>query len=103
MRTRMVARGMVCVAVACALAQGCRICRAGIPLLSASAVDEAFPVVPIAVVICAGMGAAIVTRLPRNRIGWLLLLQVGVGVGLVAGQLARAAAVAPDSPVPGRF
>jgi len=91
---------MVYVAVACALAQGWLLWRAGIPPLSAAAVDEGFPVVPIAVVVCAGMGAAIVTRQPRNRIGWLLLLQVGVGVGLVAGQLARAA-VAAGSPGPG--
>ena len=53
----------------------------------------------VAMVICAGMGAAIVTRLPRHRIGWLLLLQTGVGVGLVAGQIAWVA-VAPGSPLP---
>ena len=55
--------------MACAVAQGWLLRARGVPLFSAAAVDEAFPVVPVAMVICAGMGAAIVTRLPRHRIG----------------------------------
>jgi hypothetical protein len=88
---------MAGLAVACAVAQGWLLRARGVPLFSAAAVDEAFPVVPVAMVICAGMGAAIVTRLPRHRIGWLLLLQVGTGVGLVA-----LASVGPGSPIPHR-
>ena len=98
MRARTVAWAMVGLAVACAVAQGWLLWARGVPLLSALAVDDAFPVVTVAMVVCASMGALIVSRFPRHRIGWLLLLQVGVGVGLVAGQVAQLAST-PGSPV----
>jgi signal transduction histidine kinase len=82
---------MVGLAVACAVAQGWLLWARGVPLLSALAVDDAFPVVTAAMVVCVCMGAVIASRFPRHRIGWLLLLQVGVGVGLVAGQVAQLA------------
>jgi signal transduction histidine kinase len=82
---------MVGLAVVCAVAQGWLLWARGVPLLSALAVDDAFPVVTAAMVVCVCMGAVIVSRFPRHRIGWLLLLQVGVGVGLVAGQVAQLA------------
>src|SRR5690242_17782064 len=101
MRTRTWVWSVAGLAVACAIAQGWLLRARGVPLLSAAAVDEGFPVVTVAMVICTGMGAAIVTRLHRHRIGWLLLLQAGVGVGLVAGQLAWVA-TRPGSPLPSR-
>ena len=91
MRARTVAWAMVGLAVACAVAHGWLLWARGVPLLSALAVDDAFPVVTAAMVVCVCMGAVIVSRFPRHRIGWLLLLQVGVGVGLVAGQVAQLA------------
>ena len=81
-------------------AQGWLLRARGVPLLSAAAVDEAFPVVTVAMVICAGMGAAI--RHPAAVAPYRLAaaaLQAGVGVGLVAGQVAWVA-VAPGSPLP---
>jgi signal transduction histidine kinase len=98
MRARTAAWAMVGLAVACTVAHGWLLSARGVPLLSALAVDDAFPVVPVAMVVCVCMGAVIVSRFPRHRIGWLLLLQVGVGVGLVAGQVAQLASTS-GSPV----
>ncbi len=89
MRVRVAAWVLVVLAAGCAVAQGWLLRIRDVGLLSAAAVDDAFPVVPVAVVICAGMGAVVVSRFPRHLIGWLLLLQVGAGLGLVAGQVAQ--------------
>ncbi len=56
------------------------------PLLSSAVlVDQAFPLVGLGAVIGAGIGLLIVTRYPRNVIGWLFLIgQLGSITGLAA-------------------
>src|SRR4051812_32493674 len=57
----------------------------GVPLLSADAVANGFPGVPIATVVGALVGAVILSRRPRHRIGWLFCVgQLGVAAGLAA-------------------
>jgi signal transduction histidine kinase len=99
MRVRGIGWTLVGLATVCAIAQAWLLRTRNVVLLSAAAVDDAFPVVPVAIVICTGMGAVVVSRYPRHRIGWLLLLQVGAGVGLVAGQVAQLAYL-PSTPIP---
>ena len=57
------------------------------PLLSYEVlVDGTFPLVPIGAVLGAGVGALIISRDPRNRVGWLFCLgQLGNAIGLTAG------------------
>jgi hypothetical protein len=98
MRVRTVAWALVGLAAVCAIGQAWLLRIRGVALFSAAAVDDAFPVVTVAMVVCVGMGAVVVSRLPRHRIGWLLLLQVGAGIGLVAGQVAQLAST-PTSPI----
>jgi hypothetical protein len=50
-------------------------------LLSASSLGDGFPVVPLGVLLGGGVGALILSRQPRNRIGWLL------GLGGAGGAL----------------
>ena len=65
---------------------------AGVPLLSRDALDETFPIIPLAVLVGAVVGALIVDRHPRHRIGWLLCIgQAGAAVGLAAQTLDTAA------------
>jgi signal transduction histidine kinase len=72
-----------------AAAQVVLLVAAGVPLPSARAVDEAFPIITIATVVGAAVGAVIVERHPRSRIGWLLCLgHAGAAVGLAAQELA---------------
>ena len=58
----------------------------GYPMLSrAVLIDEAFPLVPIGAVVGAAVGALIVSRYPRNRVGWLFCVgQLGNAIGLAA-------------------
>ena len=78
--------------VAAAGAQTAFLITAGVPLLSVKALDQAFPVITLAIVLGAVVGAAIVQRHPRHRIGWLFCLgQAGAAVGLAAQALAHIA------------
>jgi signal transduction histidine kinase len=71
----------------------------GVPLLSADAVANGFPGVPIATVVGALVGAVILSRRPRHRIGWLFCVgQLGVAAGLAA-RAAGDAALAGDVPL----
>jgi len=54
-------------------------------LLSAASIDEGFPTIPLGVVLSAIVGALVLTRHPRHRVGWLLSIgAAGVAVGFVA-------------------
>ncbi|HEU4424136.1 MAG TPA: hypothetical protein VFR67_16520, partial [Pilimelia sp.] len=54
-------------------------------LLSAASINEGFPIIPLGVVLSAIVGALVLTRHPRHRIGWLLSISAaGVAVGFVA-------------------
>ncbi len=57
---------------------------AGIPLLSETTFRNAFPVVNLGTVVGALVGALILSRHPRHRIGWLFCWgQLGVATGLL--------------------
>jgi signal transduction histidine kinase len=72
----------------------------GLPLVAAESLDEPFPTVTIAVAIGSVIGAAIVDRHPRHRVGWLICAgQAGAALGLAAQALALAVLVG-DLPVP---
>ena len=74
--------------LACA-AQAVLMLAAGIPLFSSEALQEAFPIIPLALVIGAVIGALIIGRHPRHRIGWLFCVgQAGAAVGLAAQAIA---------------
>ena len=61
----------------------------GVPLVSAAALDQAYPIVPIALIVGAVVGALIVQRHPAHRIGWLLCVgQVGSAFGLAVQSVA---------------
>ena len=48
-------------------------------------VDHVFPLLGIGAVIGAGVGALIISRYPRNLVGWLFLIgQLGNAIGLAA-------------------
>ena len=52
-------------------------------------VDGTFPLVPIGALLGAAVGALIISRDPRNRVGWLFCLgQLGNAIGLTAGTYA---------------
>jgi signal transduction histidine kinase len=54
-------------------------------LLSAASITEGFPIIPLGVVLSAVVGALVLTRHPRHRIGWLLsIAAAGVAAGFVA-------------------
>ena len=62
----------------------------GVPWLSATAFANAFPVVNFATVVGALVGAVILTRHPRHRIGWLFCWgQFGVALGLLMSRDSR--------------
>lgn len=68
---------------ACAVVQGVLLLSADIPLWSYQIlVDEGFPLVPIGSVLGAAVGALIISRYPRNLIGWLFAAgQLGNEIG----------------------
>jgi hypothetical protein len=71
----------------------------GIALFSVATFREGFPILTLAAVIGATVGALIVSRQPDNRIGWLLCIgQVGTIVGLVVADYGRDAF---DGRIPG--
>ena len=87
-------------------AQAFLLAAAGVPLLSAAAVGEGFPGIPLATVVGALVGAVILSRHPRHRVGWLFCLgQLGVAIGLAAraaGNLALADGRFPHGGAHGR-
>jgi signal transduction histidine kinase len=92
--------GLTVVALA---AQAVFLVVAGVPLLSAEALEDTFPIIPVALVLGAVLGVLVVGRHPTHRVGWLLLLgQAGAAVGLAAQSLARAAAT-PGTGLPERL
>ena len=68
---------------ACAVVQGVLLLGMDIPLLSYQIlVDEGFPLVPIGSVLGSAVGALIISRYPRNLIGWLFAAgQLGNVIG----------------------
>ena len=70
--------------------QGVLLAAASTPLLSYDVlVDQAFPLLGIGAIVGAGVGALIVSRYPRNLIGWLFLVsQLGQAFGLAAAAFA---------------
>jgi hypothetical protein len=79
---------LVGLTVAGVVAQTVLLVAAGVPLLSREALDDTFPIIPLAALVGAVVGALIVGRHPRHRIGWLLCVgQAGVAVGLAAQTL----------------
>lgn len=66
--------------------QGVFVAASNFPMTSYEVlVDQAFPLLGIGAIVGAGVGALIVSRYPRNLIGWLLLVgQLGSAIGLAA-------------------
>ena len=74
---------LAAVTVLACVAQGLLLAVAGVPLFSAEALDQAFPIIDIALVIGAAVGAMIISRHPGHRIGWLFCVgQAGAAIGL---------------------
>jgi hypothetical protein len=75
-----------------AVAHGALLAWGGIPLLSTETISEGFPLVTLGAVAGSAVGALVVTRYPRHRIGWLFLLgQLGTVLGLVLQAYGRGA------------
>jgi signal transduction histidine kinase len=89
---------------ALAVAQAFLLGKGGVPLLSAAAVGNGFPGVPVAAVVGALVGAVILSRRPRHPVGWLFCLgQLGVAAGLAAraaGDAALAGGLGPPGAGP---
>ncbi len=86
--------------------QGVLIAAASTPLLSAYVLVElAFPLLGVGAIVGAGVGALIVSRYPRNVIGWLFLVsQLGQAFGLVVAAFAALVADGTvDAPLTGRI
>ena len=66
--------------------QGVFLAASNFPLTSYEVlVDQVFPLLGIGAIVGAGVGALIVSRYPRNLIGWLFLVgQLGSAIGLAA-------------------
>src|SRR6478672_1005301 len=82
--------GWLLFAATCAifLLQGVFVAASNFPMMSYEVlVDQAFPLLGIGAIVGAGVGALIVSRYPRNLIGWLLLI----------GQLANVIGLAGDA------
>lgn len=76
---------LVAVTTGLAIAQVTILALADTPLLSGEFSDDGFPVITAAALVASVVGALIVQRHPRHRIGWLFLVgQVATMVGLVA-------------------
>ena len=103
MRLARHAWALVVVTAALAVAQAYLLAAAGVPILSAVAVSEGFPGIPLATVVGALVGAVILSRHPRHRIGWLFCLgQLGVAVGLTARAAGNLALAGDRSSTAGR-
>src|SRR6478752_1481364 len=80
--------GWVLFAATCVLfaLQGVFLAASTFPMTSYEVlVDQVFPLLGIGAVIGAGVGALIVSRYPRNLVGWLFLIgQLGNAIGLAA-------------------
>src|SRR6476661_5936677 len=80
--------GWVLFAATCVLfaLQGVFLAASTFPMTSYEVlVDQVFPLLGIGAVIGAGVGALIVSRYPRNLVGWLFLVgQLGSAIGLAA-------------------
>ncbi len=64
---------------------------AGVPLPSREALEHTWPIVPLAVLVGAVVGALVVGRHPHHRVGWLFCVgQAGASLGLAAQALERA-------------
>ena len=86
--------------VAISVAQVGILVAGGIPLFARESLDEPFPLVSAATLVGAVVGAAIVDRHPRHRVGWLLSVgQAGAALGLT-GQALALAILAGDLPLP---
>src|SRR4051794_5668105 len=60
------------------------------PLLATRNLSDGFPIVILASVAGAGIGALVVSRYPRHRVGWLLVVgQLGTCLGVAAQAYAR--------------
>src|SRR4051812_26758256 len=95
---------VVVVVVALAVAKAFLIAAAGVPILSAASVSQGFPGIPLATVVGALVGAVILSRHPRHRIGWLFCLgQLGVAIGLTARAAGNLALADGRSPTAGRM
>ena len=91
---------LVGVTVLACTAQAVLLIAAGVRLLSAESLDQAFPIIPMALVIGAVVGALIIGRHPRHRIGWLFCIgQAGAALGLAAQALATGV-LRHDVPLP---
>ena len=96
---RWLARGLVVLAVACAVGQTAVLVSFQ-PLLSRRVLLDGWPLVTVATVLGTSLGAVIVSRRPAHPVGWVLCLgQSATSVGLLAAAVgARAAAVDPVRP-----
>ena len=104
MRPARHAWAVVVVVVALAGAQAFLLAAAGVPILSAASVGEGFPGIPLATVVGALVGAAILSRHPRHLVGWLFCLgQLGVAIGLTARAAGNLALAEGRSPTMGRM
>ena len=91
MRTRLawILFALTCVCVAVQVAT---LVLSSEAVLSTTHIADAFPLVTLACVVGAGMGALVVARHPRHRIGWLLVLGMfGTALGLATQGYGRAA------------
>ncbi|SFU08968.1 hypothetical protein SAMN05660657_05576 [Geodermatophilus amargosae] len=99
-RARRWAWSLCAMTVAVSAGQLALLAAGGLPLMAVESLDEPFPTVTIAVAIGSVIGAAIVDRHPRHRVGWLICAgQAGAALGLAAQALALAVLVG-ELPVP---
>jgi len=97
---RLVAWLLVGVTVMACAAQALLLIAAGVRLFSAESLDQAFPIIPMALVTGAVVGVLIIGRHPKHRIGWLFCIgQAGAALGLAAQALATGV-LRHDMPLP---
>jgi len=83
-----VAWGLFALTLICAVAETA-VLASFRSLLSQRTVLEGWPVITVATVVGAFLGALVISRYPGHRIGWLLLVgQFGTALGLLAGNYA---------------
>jgi hypothetical protein len=88
---------------ALAVTQAFLLAAADVPLVSAAAVRDGFPGIPLATVAGALVGAVILSRHPRHAVGWLFCLgQLGAAIGLTARAAGDLALSGGRYPGPGR-